>query len=115
MSRHLALCGLALAAAVLGTAQAEPYIAVQQRFKCSQRHVNPTGGDLRNTYGDVFAQPLLPAQHIDTGADTWSGALNSFSSIGGDLRYDAEVQQVRNQPSVQQFDLQPTRVYLQGQ
>jgi hypothetical protein len=107
---------LALAAVtVAAAAHAEPYLAVQQGFKCSQCHVNPTGGGLRNTYGDVFAQTLLPAKHIDTGADTWTGALNSFISIGGDLRYDAEVDQVRNQSSTQQFDLQQARVYLDAQ
>jgi hypothetical protein len=114
--RLAASCGLALAGVILaGGARAEPYIAVQTGFKCTQCHVNPTGGGLRNTYGDVFAQTLLPAKHIDTGADTWTGALNSFISIGGDVRYDAEVQQVRNQPSDQQFDLQQARVYLEAQ
>src|SRR5581483_12034043 len=89
-----AVAWFALTAAMFaGAARAEPYLAVQQGFKCTQCHVNPTGGGLRNTYGDVFAQTLLPAKHLDTGADTWTGALNSFISIGGDLRYDAEVQQ----------------------
>src|SRR6201995_5629812 len=109
---HSALLTLCV---MVGRAYAEPYLAVQTGLKCTQCHVNPTGGGLRNTYGDVFAQTLLPAKHIDTGADVWTGALNSFISIGGDLRYDAEVQQARNQPSVQQFDLQQTRVYLEAQ
>jgi hypothetical protein len=99
-----------LAAAGLG--HAEPYLAVQQGFKCSQCHVNPTGGGLRNTFGDVFAQTQLPAKRIDTGPDIWTGALNKFFSVGGDLRYNAQLTQVRNQPSVNEFAMQSTRVYL---
>ena len=95
-----------------GLARAEPYLAIQQGFKCSQCHVNPTGGGLRNTFGDVFAQTQLPAKHIDTGSDVWTGAINSFLAIGGDLRYNAQLTEVKNQPSVQQFAMQQTRIYL---
>ncbi|MGH8261206.1 MAG: hypothetical protein ACREUG_16100, partial [Steroidobacteraceae bacterium] len=103
---------LALAAASL---HAEPYIAVQQGFKCSQCHVNPTGGGLRNTFGDVFAQTLLPMAHIDTGQSAWTGAVDSFLRIGGDLRYDWTATQVRHQPSVNQLSLEQTRVYLDAE
>jgi len=92
-------------------AQAEPYIAVQQGLKCSQCHVNPTGGGMRNTFGDVFAQNILPWKRLDA-ADTWTGALASFLSVGGDLRYDASLEKVRNQPSTNDFSLEQTRLYL---
>jgi hypothetical protein len=112
-TRALAIAVLAIG--LLGAclrAQAEPYIAIQQGFKCSQCHVNPTGGGLRNTYGDVFAQTVLAAKHIDTGSNVWTGAINSFLSIGGDLRYDYTFEKVRNQPSTNEFAMQQTRVYL---
>src|SRR5690348_7979349 len=68
------------------SAHAEPYLAVQTGFKCGQCHVNPTGGGMRTAFGDVFAQTQLPATHVDTGTDTWAGAINRFLSVGGDLR-----------------------------
>jgi hypothetical protein len=95
-------------------AHAEPYLAVATGFKCSQCHVNPTGGGLRNTYGDVFAQTLLPAQHLDTGTDTWSGAINRFVALGGDLRFDAQRTEVPHTQAVDAFQLQQARVYLEA-
>ena len=113
MRRMLGLAFLVLAL-WQAPAMAEPYLAVQTGFKCSQCHVNPTGGGMRNAFGDVFAQTQLPAKHIDTGSDVWAGALNSFVSIGGDVRFQAEAQKVRNQPAVNDFDLEQARVYLEA-
>jgi len=79
-------CCLALLFAA--SVHAEPYLAVGQGAKCSQCHVNPSGGGLRNPFGDVFAQTQLPARHLDTGTDTWAGLINRFLSLGGDLRFD---------------------------
>jgi hypothetical protein len=100
---------------VAAPVRAEPYLAVQNGFKCSQCHVNPTGGGLRNDYGDVFAQTLMPAHRIDTGPDVWTGALNSFIRIGGDLRFAGTFDQVRDQPSTNEFSLEQMRVYLEAQ
>ncbi len=104
---------LLLVATAAAQVHAEPYIAVQQGFKCSQCHVNPTGGGMRNTFGDVFAQTLMPAHHIDIGtAGAWTGAVNSFIGIGGDLRTDWSLTAVRHQPSSNEFAMEQTRVYL---
>jgi hypothetical protein len=96
----------------LQSARAEPYIAVQLGLKCGQCHVNPTGGGLRTTFGDIFAQTVLPAQRLDTGLDNWTGQLGSYLRAGGDLRFDAQVAQVPHAPSVQEFSLEQARVYL---
>jgi hypothetical protein len=103
---------LVLVALAATSARAEPYLAVQNGFKCSQCHVNPTGGGMRNTFGNVFAQTLMPMKHLDMGGEAWTGALNSFIGIGGNLRYDWTLTDVRNQPSVNQFSMEQTRVYL---
>ena len=95
-----------------GVAQAEPYLAVANGLKCSQCHVNPTGGGERTVFGEAFAQGVLPANHLDTGGDTWTGQLNRYVAIGGDLRYDATVTQVSGQPSTSDLELQRSRVYL---
>jgi len=103
------LLALSLGASV---ARAEPYLAVQQGLKCGVCHVNPTGGGLRTTYGDLFAQNVMPAKHLDTGSETWIGQIGSFLRMGGDLRFDANVQQAPHTPSTQGFSLNQVRVYL---
>src|ERR1700722_11948054 len=95
-------------------AHAEPYLAVANGYKCGQCHVNPTGGGERTPFGEIFAQTMLPAKHLDTGADLWTGALNRFISIGGDLRYQfLEVERPQTKSS-NQFDLEQARVYLEA-
>jgi hypothetical protein len=95
-------------------AHAEPYLAVQLGLKCGQCHVNPTGGGLRTTFGDIFAQTVLPAEHLDTALDNWTGQVGPYFRVGGDLRFDASVMQMPHASSLQQFDLEQTRVYLEA-
>jgi hypothetical protein len=95
-------------------AHAEPYLAVQLGLKCGQCHVNPTGGGLRTTFGDTFAQTVLPARHVDTALDNWTGQLGQYLRAGGDFRFDASVTQVPQARSVQQFAVQQTRVYMEA-
>jgi len=98
-------------------AEAEPYLAVQMGLKCGQCHVNPTGGGLRTTFGDIFAQTQLPHDHIDTGtgADTWTGDVAKFLRIGGDLRFDETATEQPHTKTVNTFNLdQGVRVYLQA-
>jgi len=90
---------------------AEPYLAVQTGFKCGQCHVNPTGGGERTVFGNVFAQTQLPAHRIDTGADVWTGEVNRFLSIGGDVRGQARYTKVPGGASTDDFDLEQARVY----
>ena len=111
---RLALAAFLLLASCLFalSAHAEPYLAVQTGFKCQQCHVNPTGGGMRNAFGDVFAQTQLPAQHLDTGTDTWAGNITRFLSIGGDLRFDGSYTQVPHTASTNEFDLEQARLYV---
>ena len=96
-------------------AHSEPYLAVQYGFKCGQCHVNPTGGGLRTTFGDVFAQTILPAQHLATALDNWTGQLGPYLRAGGDLRFDASATKVPAARTVQEFALEQTRVYLEAE
>jgi hypothetical protein len=119
MSGRCIRFGLRCAALLLCLAacrvQAEPYLAVQLGLKCSQCHVNPTGGGLRTTFGDIFAQTVLPAQHLDTALDNWTGQLGAFLRAGGDLRFDAQTAQAPHTASLQEFSLEQTRVYLEAE
>jgi hypothetical protein len=95
-------------------AHAEPYLAVANGLKCSQCHVNPTGGGLRTAFGDLYSQYQLPMTHLDTGADNWTGDLGKFIRVGGDLRYDWTVTHEPNTKTVDGFQMEQTRVYLEA-
>ncbi len=112
--RYAAPALLALLYLTASSARAEPYLAMQLGLKCSQCHVNPTGGGLRTTFGDIFAQTVLPAQHLDSAFDNWTGQVGQYLRTGGDLRFDASLTQVPQTRSVQQFALEQTRVYLEA-
>src|SRR5580692_5524095 len=112
MAARWLLASLSLAA---GCAYAEPYLAVRTGLKCTQCHVNPTGGGLRAVYGDVFAQTQLPARHLDTGTDTWTGSLSSFLRVGGDLRTEALTTEVPHSKTLSQFQLEQVRTYIEAQ
>jgi hypothetical protein len=111
--------GLYCLALLLGfgaqTARAEPYLAVQLGLKCGQCHVNPTGGGLRTTFGDIFAQTVMPAQHLDTGLDNWTGQLGNYFRVGGDLRFDAQATQAPHTATQDEFSLEQMRVYMEAE
>src|SRR2546430_7197622 len=109
--RFSARC-LPLAVLLAAGAHAEPYLAVAQGLKCSQCHVNPTGGGLRNAFGNVFAQTQLPAHRVDTGSDVWAGQLSRYLALGADLRFDAQAQQVPHSKTLEDFQMEQTRLYV---
>lgn len=112
--RLLLQCLVAMLCLAALRAHAEPYLAIQQGLKCGQCHVNPTGGGLRTAFGDVFAQTVLPAQHLDTGSDVWTGDVTKFLRVGGDLRFDALATQVPHSKTLDQFQMEQTRVYAEA-
>ncbi|HZF29795.1 MAG TPA: porin [Gammaproteobacteria bacterium] len=78
---------LAAAVFVVRGARAEPYIAVATGFKCVQCHTNPDGGGKRKPFGIAYAQAELAQRVVAKGgADQWTGDVNRFLAIGGDLR-----------------------------
>jgi hypothetical protein len=103
------LLGLTLVSRI---AVAEPYIAIQTGYKCSACHVNPTGGGLRTTFGDLFAENLLATKALPAGSPVWTGQLvQDILHIGGDLRTDYMRTAAPQTPVSAQFSLEQARVY----
>jgi len=93
-------------AVLVGTtlAHAEPYLAVQEGFKCVQCHVNPSGGGLRNVFGNAYAQAQLAATRIDTGDTVWTGMVGQMLSLGGNFRAAASVGNIPHQQQTRAFE-----------
>lgn len=78
--------------AVMGAslAVAEPYIAVRTGLKCSQCHVNGTGGGKRTEYANVYSQyKLLMASPLnDSLPYSFDPKLNKSVSLGANFRVE---------------------------
>jgi hypothetical protein len=103
-----------LGAAMIAAAplHAEPYLAMQQGFKCVQCHLNPTGGGMRNAFGDAFSQTQLAASRFDPAAPVWTGLISQYLSVGGDVRGDLTATHVGHQSTTHEFALQEARAYI---
>ncbi len=105
-----ALVALALLCAT--PAVAEPYFAVQQGAKCSTCHMNPTGGGLRNEYGNIWAQMSLAANRLESENGPWSGMVNNYIAVGGDARFNLNSTDVPNRSETLEFALEEVRAYI---
>ena len=106
---------LALLAALAGPpAVAEPYLAVYKGLHCSACHTHTAGGGKRNAYGNAFAQAEMPARRLgETGV--WSGEINKWFAVGGNLRAEYRYIDTPNQEEVSEFDVTRGTVYLEAQ
>lgn len=102
-----------LIACGMSVAHAEPYFAVREGLKCSNCHFNAAGGGMRNAFGNGWAQGALPARRIEgTGTDTWTGVVNRFFALGGNLRANATYTDVPDNDAQSEFDVEEMRAYL---
>ncbi len=74
-------------------------------------HVNPTGGGLRNDFGVIFSENLLPARTLPANFPTWSGKITNFLRAGLDARASWTRTQVPNNPTQEQRQLDQLRLY----
>jgi len=109
--RGLLVCLAVCLALVSQRAHAEPYLAVQQGYKCIACHVNPTGGGLRSAFGIVFAENLMPAAGLPEGAPVWSGKAGEFLRLGADLRASWTRTEVAHSSARRDFNVDQLRVY----
>jgi len=94
-------------------ASAEPYLAARTGLACAQCHVNPTGGGLRNPYGNVYAQTQMPAAQLrGQDADPWTGMVGKYLAVGGNVRANYDYVDVPDNPSTSEFDVEEARAYL---
>lgn len=89
----------------------EPYFAVREGYDCSQCHVNPTGGGMRNAFGNVYAQTVLPARQLDD-VPLWSGELLGPIAVGGNARYSGRELDTDDSDSAFEFDTERVSLYL---
>ncbi|MFQ5704897.1 MAG: hypothetical protein ACE5HT_12855 [Gemmatimonadales bacterium] len=87
-ARCLSVCTLAVTIVTfyvgdLHAGDREPYLAVRTGLKCSQCHVNRTGGGGRTDFGSAWAQTVLPMRTVGIR----NRALNEWISVGADVRY----------------------------
>jgi hypothetical protein len=103
-----------LALAILGgTARAEPYLAARMGMKCVQCHVNPTGGGLRNVFGNTYAQTTLARTRLGDGEDLWTGQLAKWVAVGGNVRANYTYLDVPDQDQSNEFEIEEGRAYLE--
>jgi hypothetical protein len=84
-------------------------------------HVNPTGGGKRTEFGNIYAQRELAAELLDPATGTpktdgqpvWTGRINDYFAVGGDLRATARGTFVPNTEDQYAFDPTRAQVYLE--
>jgi hypothetical protein len=79
----------ALLSLLATTAHGEPYLAVRTGAKCSDCHTNLDGGGKRTAFAHIHAHDILHDLRIlplPKGVESFNGELNSYVSIGSDLR-----------------------------
>jgi len=113
ISRKSLVPWMAVAVLLLSSqVSAEPYLAAQMGMKCGQCHVNPTGGGMRNVYGNTFAQTVLAQKRIGAEEDLWTGQVMKFLSVGGNARANYNWEEVPNQDATNDFDVEEARAYF---
>ncbi len=118
--RRHTLWNALIAVAITGLpliASAEPYLAVESGLRCSNCHVNPTGGGKRTPLGMLYARNQIAANTVpaDSKVDKpWTGDVTKWFAVGADFRggYDSvEVPHVTGKQT--DFDITRTTVYAE--
>jgi hypothetical protein len=76
--------------ATINTAGALPRFSILTGMQCINCHVNPTGGELRNSFGSsdfVDSHLRLVAAHNDSTDFNFNPQLNEYILLGSDIRF----------------------------
>lgn len=115
--------------------RAEPYLAIQEGYKCSKCHVNMTGGGKRTDFANIYVQTRLsssffnwrkylpqPDEYDDTEENPlqsdstssfFSGRLNDYIAIGGDFRAIYEAVDTPGAGRDDAFNQRKQNIYLE--
>ena len=93
--------------------KAEPYLAIKNNLKCATCHVNPNGGGLRNDFGRIYGQNLLPAQ-ASSYDSTKLARLTQYLTVGADSRFNGSYQKTKQKTdnTSQGFEVSSTQLYI---
>ncbi len=110
--KYQAIKWIGLCCLLLGWyAQAEPYLAYKNNLKCSACHVNPNGGGLRNSFGNIYGYNQLSAKPLNfTSAQI--GEISDYLRLGGNVRYNAEFSEDEQDTNSATFRMDSAQVYL---
>ncbi len=115
--RAAALAGTALIVlAAGGPAEAEPSFAIRTGYRCSQCHVNRTGGGMRTAFGSLWAQTVLPARLLRwrDGGNLLPADPEARFAAGGDFRFQYLFGESRDTDDVSSFEVPEANLYLLG-
>ncbi len=95
----------------------EPYLSVLTGYKCSQCHVNVTGGGMRNSFGVVYAQTQLPMTFWAPSPEGnfFSRQAGEFLALGGDGRLDNLTRFNEDVENDNAFQISEGNVYIEAQ
>lgn len=105
---------LALASCVLSsTVQAEPAFAVRTGYRCSQCHMNRTGGGIRSSFGSLYAQTALPTNLLRLGEESplLPADPDARFALGADVRLQYAHVATREGSDVSSFQVGEANVY----
>jgi len=118
---------------IASNATAEPYLAIQEGYKCSKCHVNMTGGGKRTDFANVYVQTRLAGSFLnwrsllsksgddddenplksDSQSSFFTGRLNDYIALGGDFRMRYEREETPSNPADDVFNQRKQNLYLE--
>jgi hypothetical protein len=96
-TRLLTLCGVMLAVSVISNAL--PRFSSRMNLPCQSCHVNPSGGGMRNQFGQDFGREQLSVKQWqqEYGLEEFSTKISDFLSYGAEFRF-LTLYQTRSNP-----------------
>lgn len=95
--------------------RAEPYLATAKGMHCSSCHSHAGGGGKRTVYGNAYAQAELAAVRIGgNDAPLWTGEMNRWLSVGGNLRGGYQHTDTPGSGSSSEFAVNRATLYLEA-